>query len=124
EELAESGRFYDAVQEYQRALDVQKNNSLAHFRMGEAFFYQKNYQASANAFRESYGGDLDPSYRWVEVWSHIYLGKIYDLGGQRERAVNEYSKARDLADNTGGAQEAVEKYLKKAYAGDEKPTAQ
>ncbi|MCL4522536.1 MAG: hypothetical protein M1451_01335 [Acidobacteria bacterium] len=124
EELAEGGRFYDAIQEYQRALDVQKNNSLAHFRMGEAFFYQKNYQASANAFREAYGGDLDPSYRWVEVWSHIYLGKIYDLGGQRERAVNEYSKARDLADNTGGAQEEVEKYLKKAYTGDEKPAAQ
>ncbi|HEV8383400.1 MAG TPA: M1 family aminopeptidase [Candidatus Acidoferrales bacterium] len=122
EELAESGSFYDAIQEYQRALDLQKNNSLAHFRMGEAFFYQKNYQASANAFREAYGGDLDPSYRWVEVWSHIYLGKIYDLGGQRERAVNEYSKARDLADNTGGAQDEVEKYLKKPYAGDEKPS--
>ncbi len=124
EELAESGRFYDAIQEYQHALGVQNNNSLAHFRMGEAFFYQKNYQASANAFREAYGGDLDPSYKWVEVWSHIYLGKIYDLGGQRERAVNEYSKARDLADNTGGAQEEVEKYLKKPYAGDEKPAAQ
>jgi len=124
EELSESGRFYDAIQEYQRALDVQKNNSLAHFRMAEAFFYQKNFQASANAFREAYGGDLDTSYRWVEVWSHIYLGKIYDLGGQRERAVNEYSKARDLADNTGGAQEEAEKYLKKAYAEDEKPVAQ
>jgi tetratricopeptide (TPR) repeat protein len=121
EELAESGRFYDAIQEYQRALDVQKNNSLAHFRMGEAFFYQKNYQASANAFREAYGGDLDPSYKWVEVWSHIYLGKIYDLGGQRERAVNEYSKARDLSDNTGGAQQEVEKYLKQAYTEDQKP---
>ncbi|MBI3663428.1 MAG: tetratricopeptide repeat protein [Acidobacteria bacterium] len=122
EELAESGRFYDAIQEYQRALEVQKNNSLAHFRMGEAFFYQKNYQASANAFREAYAGDLDPSYKWVEVWSHIYLGKIYDLGGQRERAINEYSKARDLSDNTGGAQEEAEKFIKKPYAGEEKPS--
>ncbi len=124
EELAESGRFYDAIQEYQRALDVQKNNSLAHFRMGEAFFYQKNFQASANAFREAYGGDLDPSYKWVEVWSHIYLGKIYDLGGQRERAVNEYGKARDLADNTGGAQEEAAKFIKSPFTGDEKPAAQ
>jgi hypothetical protein len=38
--------------------------------------------------------------------------------------VNEYSKARDLADNTGGAQEEAEKYLKKAYTEDEKPAAQ
>ena len=121
EELAETGRFYDAVQQYQAALEVQKNNSLANFRMGEAFFYMKNYQAAANAFREAYGGDLDPSYKWVEVWSHIYLGKIYDLSGQRERAVNEYSKARDLNDNTGGAQEEAEKLIKQPYKAEEKP---
>jgi tetratricopeptide (TPR) repeat protein len=115
EELAEGGRFYEAIEQYQKALDVQKSNGLALFRMGEAFFYQKNYQASANSFREAYAGDLE-GVRWVEVWSHIYLGKIYDLSGQRERAVNEYSKARDLNDNTGGAQEEAEKYIKQAYS--------
>ncbi len=115
EELAERGLFYDAVRQYQAALEVQKNNSLAHFRIGEAFFYQKNYQASANAFREAIDGDLDLSYKWVEVWSHIYLGKIFDIGGQRERAVNEYNKAQQLADDTGGAQAEVAKYLREPY---------
>src|SRR5712664_3247899 len=47
EELAEQGRFYDAIGQYQRALSIQPNRPLANFRMGEAFFYQKNYQASA-----------------------------------------------------------------------------
>ncbi len=28
--------------------------------------------------------------RWTEVWSHIELGRIFDVTGQRERAVNEY----------------------------------
>jgi len=42
EELAELGKYYDAVQQYQRALSIQPNRSLANFRMGEAFFYQKN----------------------------------------------------------------------------------
>jgi len=28
-----------------------------------------------------------------EVWSHIQLGKIFDITGQRERAVNEYRQA-------------------------------
>jgi len=36
---------YDAVTQYQRALAIQPNRPLANFRMGEAFFYQKNYQA-------------------------------------------------------------------------------
>jgi tetratricopeptide (TPR) repeat protein len=115
---AADGRFYDAIQEYQRALDIQRNNSLALFRMGEAFFYQKNWQAAANAFREAQSGDLDLAYKWVEVWSHIYLGKIFDLTGQRERAINEYSKARELADDTGGAQAEVERWLSEPYKED------
>lgn len=113
EEMAQRGDFYEAIQEYQRALDVQKNSSLAHFRMAEASFYQKNYQAAASAFREALDGDLEP--KWVEVWSRIYLGKIFDLSGQRDRAVNEYTKARDARDNTGGAQEEVARYLAQPY---------
>jgi aminopeptidase N len=113
EALAQTGKYYEAVQEYQHALDLQSSNSLAHFRMGEAMFNQKNYQAAANAFRAALGGDLDP--KWVEVWSHIYIGKIYDLLGQRERAVNEYQLAQHGNDNTAGAQTEVAKYLQKAY---------
>jgi aminopeptidase N len=115
ESLAEVGKYYEAIQEYQRALDVAPTNSLAHFRMGEAMFYQKNYQAAANAFRAALGGDSDP--KWVEVWSHIYIGKIYDLLGQRERAVNEYSLAQHTNDDTAGAQQEAARYLQKPYNG-------
>jgi aminopeptidase N len=113
EGLASAGKYYEAIQEYQRALDVQPNNSLAHFRMAEAMFYQKNYNSAANEFRAAIGGDLDP--KWVEVWAHVYMGKIYDLLGQRERAVNEYSLAQHLKDDTAGAQEEAQMYIQKPY---------
>jgi Tfp pilus assembly protein PilF len=116
EGYAENGQYYEAIQEYQHALDLQSSNSLAHFRMGEAMFNQKNYQSAANAFRAALGGDLDP--KWVDVWSHIYIGKIYDLLGQRERAVNEYSLAQHLGDDTAGAQEEAGKFLQRPYTGD------
>ena len=115
EALAEQSRFYDALQQYGQALDLQRNHSLAQFRMGEVFFYQKNYQAAANAFRGTLDGDVDPADKWVEVWSHIYLGKIFDISGDRTRAVNEYSRAEQTNDNTGGAQEEVKKYLAAPY---------
>ncbi len=116
ESLAQIGKYYEAIQEYQKALDVQPTYSLAHFRMGEAMFYQKNYQAAANAFRAALGGDGQP--RWTEAWGHIYIGKIYDLLGQRERAVNEYSLAQHTNDDTAGAQQEAGRYLQKPYNGD------
>jgi len=113
EEDAQRGDLYSAIQEYQRAVDVQRNSSLAHFRLAEAAFFQKNYQAAASAFREALDGDLDP--RWIAVWSHIYIGKIYDLSGLRDRAMNEYSKARETRDNTGGAQDEIAKYTAQPF---------
>jgi hypothetical protein len=122
EELAEVGKYYDAVQQYQRALSIQPSRSLANFRMGEAFFYQKNYQASANEFREALATMPEPSEKWTEVWSHLYLAKIFDILGQRERALNEYNKARQTNDNTGGAQDVAEALIKKPYTEGGMPT--
>src|SRR5882672_622370 len=116
EELAETGHYYDAIKEYQRALSIQPGRPLANFRMGEAFFYQRNYQAAANAFRESLQAVPELSEKWTEVWGHVYLGMIFDSLGQRERAVNEYSRANQTNDNTGSAQDAADRYLKKPYS--------
>ncbi len=87
--------------EYQKALDANKNSSLASYRIGEVFFMQRNYQSAANSFRDALRGDGDP--KWVEVWSHIELGRIFDITGQRDRAVNEYRLAVQTNDNTQGA---------------------
>jgi tetratricopeptide (TPR) repeat protein len=113
EQFAEVGEFNEALKEYQKALEVNRNSSLAHYRIAEVFFLQNNYQAAANEFREALNGDLDP--KWTEVWAHLNLGKIFDITGQRERAVNEYTQAVRTKDNTQGAQEEAAKYLKQPY---------
>jgi tetratricopeptide (TPR) repeat protein len=115
EALSEVGKFMEAINEYQRALDIQKNNALALFRMGESFFFQKNYTASANSFRSALGGETDASTKWIIPWSHVYMGKIYDITGQRERAVNEYRQAKQGKDNTGGVQGEADKYIGQPY---------
>jgi len=113
EQFAEVSEFGEALKEYQKALETRRNCSLAHYRIAEVFFLQNNFQSAANEFREAVNGDLDP--KWVEVWSHINLGKIFDITGQRERAVNEYQLAQRTRDNTQGAQDEAAKYLKKPY---------
>ena len=111
--LVQQGDLAGALSEFNKALDSNKNSSLAHYRIAEVFFLQHNYQASANAYRESLNGDGEP--RWTEVWSHIQLGKIFDITGQRERAINEYRQAVQTNDNTQGAMDEARKYLQKAY---------
>lgn len=113
EQFAEVGEFADALREYQKALDVNRASSLAHYRVAEVFFLQNNYQSAANSFRESLNGDVDP--KWTEVWAHINLGKIFDITAQRERAVNEYNLALRTKDNTQGALEEAAKYAKEPY---------
>jgi aminopeptidase N len=113
EQLAEVGEYEEALKEYQKALDVNRASSIAHYRVAESFFQRGNYQAAANEFREVLNGDLEP--KWTEVWSRINLGKIFDVTGQRERAVNEYNLAIRTKDNTQGAQEEAAKYLQTPY---------
>ena len=111
--LVQQGDMAGALSEFNKALDINKNSSLAHYRVAEVFFLQHNYQASANAYRDCLNGDGEP--RWTEVWSHIGLGKIFDTTGQRERATNEYRQALQTNDNTQGALDEARKYLQKAY---------
>jgi aminopeptidase N len=101
QQLLAQGDYTAALAEYQKALDNNKSSSLAAYRIGEVFFLQRNYQSAANSFRDALRGDDDP--RWTEVWSHIHLGYIFDVTGQRERAVNEYRLAVQTNDNTQGA---------------------
>ena len=101
QQLVAQGDLTGALAEYQKALDSNKNSSLGAYRIGEVFFLQRNYQSAANSFRDALRGDDDP--RWTEVWSHIHLGYIFDVTGQRDRAVNEYRLAVQTNDNTQGA---------------------
>ena len=113
EQLVELGYYQDALIEYQQALDINKFSSFAHYRTGEVFFLQSNFQSAANEFREALNGDQEPP--WVEVWSHINLGKIFDITGQRERAVNEYQLAIRTRDNTQNAQDVASQFLANPY---------
>ena len=113
QQMVQTGELAEALKEFALALDANKNSSLAHYRIAEVFFQQRNYQAAANAYRESINGDGEP--RWTEVWSHVKLGEIFDVTGQRERATNEYRHALETNDNTEGAQDEARKYLKQPY---------
>lgn len=113
QQLVGQGDLIGALSQYQQALKVNPQSSLASYRIGEVLLAQRNYQAAVNAYRDALRGDDEP--RWTEVWSHIEIGKIFDITGQRDRAVNEYRLAIQTNDNTQGALNEARLYLQKPY---------
>ena len=113
QQLVAQGDLVGALAEYKKALDANPQSSLASYRIGEVLFTQRNYQASVNSFRDALRGDDEPA--WTEVWSHIAIGKIFDITGQRDRAVSEYRLAVQTNDNTQGAVNEARLHLQKPY---------
>jgi Peptidase family M1 domain/Tetratricopeptide repeat len=105
----------EAIAEYRAALALDATSSLASYRLGEIYFRQRNYQAAEDAFRAALSGDGVP--KWIEVWSDLQLGKIFDASGQRDRAINEYREAIETHDDTSGAVTLASGYLQHPYGG-------
>jgi len=60
QELTAQGNLSQALTELNKALEVNRNSSLAHYRIADIFFLQRNYQSAANEFREALNAAGDP----------------------------------------------------------------
>jgi tetratricopeptide (TPR) repeat protein len=113
QQLVAQGDLTGALDQYKKALTVNPASSLASYRIAEIFFTQHNFQSAVDAYRDALNGDDDP--KWTEVWSHIQIGKIFDMTGQRDRAIQEYRQAIQTNDNTSGALNAARHYIQTPY---------
>jgi len=90
QEMTAQGDLGNALAEFNKALAVNHNSSLAHYRIAEVFMSSATTNPrptnTANRSwrrRTALDGSLEP----------LGLGKIFDITGQRERAVGEYRQA-------------------------------
>ena len=90
-----------ALPDYANDLKSTPRSSLAKYCIAEFLLEKHAYQASVNAYRDSLAGDGNPV--WTKAWSHIQMGKIFDITSQRERAIAEYQLAIQTGDDTDGA---------------------
>jgi aminopeptidase N len=113
QQLAAQGDTTGALQQYQLAKKANPDSSLASYRIGELLFTMRNYQAAVNAYRDALAGDGQPA--WTQVWSYIAIGKIFDITGQRDRAMTEYREALQTNDNTAGALNEARHWIRTPY---------
>jgi aminopeptidase N len=127
-DLKQRGDFVESIRAYEKALQINPHKSIVHYRLAEVFYDQFNLQSAANSFRDALNGDKDP--KWIETWCYIYLGKIYDILNQRQRALAEYNKALNTKDDTNGALAEAKKWIEAPFTrerttmGDEKQPQQ
>jgi tetratricopeptide (TPR) repeat protein len=113
DEYFENGDFPSATDEFKRVLDRQPRNSLALYKLALVFYEQFNYNSAQNTFREALNGDQQPP--WVVPLCYLYMGKVFDVLGQRQRAIAEYNKAINMNDDTRGALTEATKYLSQPF---------
>ena len=109
----EREEYAEAEEQFRAALKLNPRSSWAWYNLALLYMEQRNWSKAREYFTEALNGDLEPG--WLEVWSYIYRGNAYDAEGNRERAVAEYTKAKESGNDYNGAQKAVERYLGQPY---------
>jgi tetratricopeptide (TPR) repeat protein len=85
----------------------------ANFILARVAIMHRDVPGAQHSFEETIRLSKDPR---MLAWSHIYLGRIYDIQDEREQAVNEYRAALTVRDGQADTRLAAEKGLKQPYA--------
>ena len=97
----------------QQALDEQREDpGRALFILAEIATMKRDMEGARDYFQRALGVAKEPK---VVAWSHIYLGRIFDLQEDREAAVGHYRAALDASVTLPEAKAAAEKGLKQPY---------
>ena len=85
----------------------------ANFILARCAILNRNTQAAVDGFEDTIKESKDPR---MLAWSHIYLGRIYDINDRRDEAVEEYKAALTVRDGQADTRQAAEKGLKEPWA--------
>jgi hypothetical protein len=97
----------------QSVTDKSGDPARASFILARVAIMHRDVPVAQHDFEETIRLSKDPR---MLAWSHIYLGRIYDIQDQRDQAVNEYRAALTVRDGQADTRMAAEKGLKQPYA--------
>ena len=113
EQKLSTGDVAGAQKLAQRALDDKKEDTgYALFILARASSMSRDLDGARSYFERTLEVSKDSR---LVGWSHVYLGRIYDLQEDRESALEQYSAALKTTDPSPEIKTAAEKGLKQAY---------
>ncbi|OGS07581.1 MAG: hypothetical protein A2270_10005 [Elusimicrobia bacterium RIFOXYA12_FULL_51_18] len=111
---------FEYLKRVQDGLPAYRRNYLPRIfsAIGSTYLVEKNYDEAFNYFRKAAATlKEDPKAhpaRWA-VWALVKGGNVWDLKGNREKAVELYKEARAYKDEWG-FYESIDRYLKKPFS--------
>ena len=113
EQRLSSGDSAGAKKLAQQALDEKKEDpGRALFILAQVATMNRDMQGARNYFEQALGVAHEPK---VLAWSHIYLGRIFDLQEDREAALDQYRAALSAGGALPEAKAAAEHGIQQPY---------
>jgi tetratricopeptide (TPR) repeat protein len=120
-QLAE-GNAAGAQQLAEQALNEKTDNpGRALYILAKAAVLTKNIEQAQAYFERALGASKEPA---LVAWSHIYLGRIFDLHENREAALEHYRAALAASDAPPETRAAAQRGIEKPYAPPERKSEQ
>ncbi len=113
EQRLSAGDANSAQKLAQEALDEKSENpGRALFILAQVATMNRDMQGARNYFQRALEVASEPK---VVAWSHIYLGRIFDLQEDRAAALDHYRAALSAGESLPEAKAAAERGLQQAY---------
>ncbi len=112
EQALASGNPAEAEKLAHESLAANEDSARAYFVLAKVASFKGDMEGAQADFQKAADSGKDPH---VVSWSHIYLGRIYDIQGERDDAVAQYKAALAIADAPPDAKTAADKGLQRAY---------
>lgn len=93
--------------------DPKGDHARAHFVLAQVNLMQRQPGAAIGDFQETISTSKDPR---TLAWAHIYLGRLYDVNAERQKALTEYQAALTVRDAQPDTKAAAEKGLKQPFS--------
>ena len=120
EQMARRGENSIALGEYEDARQIFDSLSKQYGPRPRALYglaiiatHQNNPELARQYFTQVAASGADPN---LKAWSHIYLGRMLDLEGNREAALAEYAAALATGDASADTRTAAEKGMTEGFA--------
>jgi tetratricopeptide (TPR) repeat protein len=111
-----SNKDYDgAKRDYLRVLEVTPDKSVharAYYGLARIAVLQNDAEMGERLFQKVLDSGPDP---WVKAWTHVYLGRLSDIAGNREDAAKHYQTALAVDGASAAARHAAEQGIEQSF---------